>query len=208
MAAEPRLLIATGNRGKVDEFRGILAGSGWQVIAPAAAGVSLEVDETGGSYAENARLKAEAFSRASGLAALADDSGLEVDALGGEPGVFHHVRGWDGRDQGERIQVLLDALRDVPPQRRTARFRAAIVVVLPDGSSIEAEGACEGVVARAPAGDGGFGYDPVFLPAGLDRTMAELTAAEKNRISHRAVATARLLPELRRLARSAAAAGG
>jgi len=200
----PKLLIATNNRGKVDEFREILAGCGWEVVAPSDVGLALEVDETGVSYVENARLKAEAFSRAANLAALADDSGLEVDALGGEPGALHQIRGWDGHDNAERIQILLHALKDVPPERRGARFRAVIVVVLPDGASFEAEGSCEGVIAAAPSGEQGFGYDPVFLLPGGNRTMAQLSTAEKNRVSHRAVAAAKLIPALRALQSSKA----
>jgi XTP/dITP diphosphohydrolase len=192
----PRLLIATSNAGKVSEFQGLLVGCGWEVVAPADIGLNLEVDETGLSYAENARIKAEAFAQASGMAALADDSGLEVDALNGEPGALHHVHGWDGQDPAERIEILRDALKDVPPARRTARFRAVIVVVMPDGRSVQEEGACEGLIADMPRGEGGFGYDPVFLlPDG--RTMAELSEAEKNRVSHRAVAAAKVREWLR-----------
>jgi XTP/dITP diphosphohydrolase len=192
-----RLVIATGNAGKVDEFRALLGGCGWQIVPPAELGLELDVDETGATYAENARIKADAFMRASGLAALADDSGLEVDALNGEPGALHHVHGWDGRDQEERIAILLEALKDVPESKRTARFRAVITVVLPDSSVIEETGSCEGVITTAPGGAGGFGYDPVFLVPALGRTMAELTLEEKNRVSHRAVATARIRERLK-----------
>jgi XTP/dITP diphosphohydrolase len=192
----PRLLIASNNEDKVGEFRELLRNSGWQAISPAEAGVAADVEETGSTYAENALLKAEAFARASGLPALADDSGLEVDALGGEPGALHHLHGWDGRDQRERIDILLRALEGLAPQQRSARFRAVIVVFLPDGRMIEAEGACEGVITTAPAGSGGFGYDPVFYLPELGRTMAELTPEEKNRVSHRAVAAARLREQL------------
>jgi XTP/dITP diphosphohydrolase len=193
----PRLIIATNNRDKVDEFRDLLQNCGWRVIAPSDAGVHLEVDESGRSYVENARLKAQAFNRASGLAALADDSGLEVDALNGEPGALHHLRGWDGATQGERISILLEAMNEVPPGRRSARFRAVLVVALPDGRFLEEEGVCEGAIAEAPVGRGGFGYDPVFLLRQEGRTMAELSAAEKNRVSHRAVAAAKLRDRLR-----------
>jgi XTP/dITP diphosphohydrolase len=195
-----RLLIATNNAGKVEEFRELLEGSGWEIVAPSDLGLDLDVEESGSTYAENARLKAEAFSRASGLPAMADDSGLEVDDLNGEPGALHHVNGWDGRDQDERIQILLDAMDDVSPPLRTARFRSVIVVVFPDGRVIEEEGAVEGVIAPFPAGEGGFGYDPVFLPQGSSSTMAQLSASEKNRISHRSVAARRLVPQLRELA--------
>jgi XTP/dITP diphosphohydrolase len=193
----PRLIIATNNKDKVDEFRDLLQNCGWRVIAPSDAGVDLEVEESGQSYLENSRLKAQAFSRASGLAALADDSGLEVDALNGEPGALHHLRGWDGANQDERICLLLDAMKAVPAGRRSARFRAVLVVALPDGRFLEEEGVCEGVIAEAPVGRGGFGYDPVFLLRQEGRTMAELSAAEKNRVSHRAVAAAKLRDRLR-----------
>jgi XTP/dITP diphosphohydrolase len=196
----PRLIIATGNAGKVIEFRDLLAGSGWEVVAPADIGLALEVEETGSTYEENARLKAEAFGAASGLAALADDSGLEVDALNGEPGALHHLHGWDGNDQAERIQILLSALKEVPPQRRTARFRTLVLVVLPDGSSLQAEGTCEGVIADAPAGSGGFGYDPVFYVPALGKTLAQLSVQEKNQVSHRALAATRLRDRLKSLA--------
>jgi XTP/dITP diphosphohydrolase len=195
----PTLLIATNNAGKVEEFRELLEGSGWEVVVPGDLGLNLEVEESGSTYAENARLKAEAFSRAAGLPALADDSGLEVDDLNGEPGALHHVNGWDGRDQDERIQILLDAMDDVSPPLRTARFRSVIVVVFPNGRVIEEEGTVEGVIAPFPAGDGGFGYDPVFLPQGSSGTMAQLSASEKNRISHRGVAARKLIPRLKQL---------
>jgi XTP/dITP diphosphohydrolase len=198
--ASPKLIIASNNADKVEEFQDLLQGCGWQVISPWEVDVKLDVEETGQDYAANARLKAQAFSRASGLAALADDSGLEVDALNGEPGALHHVRGWDGANQDERIALLLEALKGVLAGRRSARFRAVLVVALPDGSFLEEEGVCEGVIAEAPAGTGGFGYDPVFVLPQEDRTMAELAATEKNRVSHRAVAANKLKPRLRALA--------
>lgn len=193
----PRLIIATNNKDKVKEFRQLLQGCGWQLVSPSEAGVDLEVEESGQSYAENARLKAQAFSGASGLAAIADDSGLEVDALDGEPGALHHVRGWDGANQAERIAVLLDAMKTVPAGKRGARFRAVLVVAMPDGRFLEEEATCEGTIGETPRGTGGFGYDPVFvLPPG-GSTMAELSAGEKNRVSHRAIAAARMRDRLR-----------
>jgi XTP/dITP diphosphohydrolase len=194
--ASRRLLIATNNPDKVEELRGLLAGSGWEVVAPADLGITLDVEETGTTSAENARLRADAFSRASGLAALADDSGLEVDTLDGEPGALHHVNGWDGRDQAERIQILLTAMLEVPKSRRTARFRAVIVVVLPDGRMLEEEGVCEGLIATAPAGENGFGYDPVFVLADRSETMAQLSTDEKNRVSHRGLAAQKMKDRL------------
>jgi XTP/dITP diphosphohydrolase len=202
VSALPKLLIASNNAGKVDEFRGILEGCGWEVVAPADLGLNLDVEESGTTYLENARIKAEAFAEASGLAALSDDSGLEVDALGGEPGALHHLHGWDGVDRADRIAILLRAMKHVPAGERSARFRAVIVVVLPGGDAIDVEGTCEGVITEAPTGDGGFGYDPVFVPHGHDRTAAELSPTEKDAVSHRGRALRLLLPALETLARS------
>ena len=196
----PRLLIASNNAGKIAEFRDLLAGCGWEIVAPNEVGLSLDVREDGETYEANARLKARAFAAASGLPTLADDSGLEVEALGGEPGPMHHEKGWDGADNDDRIHILLTAM-DGKTDRR-ARFRAVIVVVFPNGREVTAEGACEGEITTVPAGSGGFGYDPVFFLPGLSRTMAELTARDKNELSHRARAAAGLRAELSRLARS------
>ena len=198
----PKLLIASNNAGKVIEFRELLAGSGWDIVAPADIGLMLDVEETGRTYAENACLKAEAFCAASGLASLADDSGLEVDALNGEPGALHHLHGWDGADRDERIAILLQALKDVPVGQRTARFRAVIVVATPNGASLETEGVREGVICLQPAGEGGFGYDPVFYVPELGRTMAQLSRAEKNQVSHRGRAAVLMRERLAALATS------
>jgi XTP/dITP diphosphohydrolase len=196
----PQLILATNNLGKVAEFRDLLAGSGWDVVTPADLGLRIEVEETGDSYAENARLKAEAFASASGLAALGEDSGLEVYALNGEPGPLHHLTGWDGRNQADALRILLDALKDVPPERRTARYHAVVVVVLADGKTLEGEGVEEGLIVDTPAGNNGFGYDPVFYIPELGKTAAQLSIAEKNRVSHRALAVAAVRGELQRLA--------
>jgi XTP/dITP diphosphohydrolase len=198
MPRQPNLLIASNNAGKVREFRELLAGCGWEVVAPADVGVALEAEETGASYEANARIKARAFADASGLPALADDSGLEVDALGGEPGPLHHEKGWDGGDNDERIRILLRALEGQTDRR--ARFRAVIVVAFPDGRELVAEGDCEGEITRAPEGSGGFGYDPVFYLPELGCTMAELAPSAKNRVSHRARAAERIRRALADLA--------
>jgi XTP/dITP diphosphohydrolase len=202
MVSLPRLVIATNNPGKVSEFRDLLSGCGWDIVSPAELGVAVDVDESGSTYAENARIKAEAFAKATGLAAVADDSGLEVDALGGEPGALHHLHGWDGRDNAERIQLLLDAMKDVPLEQRRARFRSVIVIVLPDGRVVEEEGVCEGLVTAEAVGDNGWGYDPVFLLPKRGVTMAQLSEAEKNQVSHRGIAAARIRERLRELARA------
>jgi XTP/dITP diphosphohydrolase len=193
----PQLLLATHNKGKIAEFQALLAGSGWDLVTPADIGLTLDVKETGNTYLDNARLKARAFALTSGLPSLADDSGLEVDALAAQPGPLHHVLGWDGANNDERIRILLERLAGVPDRR--ARFRAVIVVAFPDGAELIAEGACEGSIATAPSGEAGFGYDPVFIVEGSNRTMAQLTSEEKNRISHRARAAQALLPQLRSL---------
>jgi XTP/dITP diphosphohydrolase len=197
--SKPKLLIATNNLDKVSELRDLLGDCGWEVVSPADVSITLDVEETGTTYAENARIKAEAFSRASGLAALADDSGLEVDALDGEPGAMHHVNGWDGRDQTERIAILLTAMLELPKSKRTARFRAVIVVAMPEGRLLEEEGSCDGVIATAPSGDGGFGYDPVFVLPDRGVTMAQLSPAEKNAVSHRGLAAKKMADRLRSL---------
>jgi XTP/dITP diphosphohydrolase len=195
-----RLLLATTNPGKIRELRALLAGCGWEILTPQDIGLTLQVEEIGQTYADNARRKAEAYARASGLVALADDSGLEVDALGGAPGL--HSARYAGQDttHADKMGMLLAELRDVPDEQRTARFRAVIVIATPDGRTFQTEGVCEGRIARAPRGAGGFGYDPIFLVEGGSRTMAELPAEEKNRISHRARAAAAACAVLRKLA--------
>jgi XTP/dITP diphosphohydrolase len=196
----PKLLIASSNPGKTIEFRELLAGCGWEILSPVDIGLTLDVEETGATYAENARLKAEAFCAASGLASLADDSGLEVDALNGEPGALHHLKGWDGLNDKERIDILLRAMKDVPEGRRTARFRSYMLLVTPTGERLETEGTREGVIATEATGSEGFGYDPVFYLPELGRTMAQLSRAEKNAVSHRGLAAALMRDRLAALA--------
>ncbi len=184
----PRLLLATNNAGKVAELRRILEGCGWELVTPADIGLQLEVEETGATYEENATAKAVHYAQASGLVALADDSGLEVDALDGHPGVQSARYAGPNTTDGERVQKLLEELRDVPDEARGARFRAVIAIAAPDGRCETVEGAVEGRIARAPRGDNGFGYDPIFLLPERDVTVAELPADEKDAVSHRAAA--------------------
>lgn len=204
----PRLLLATNNAGKVRELHDLLAGCGWRLATPAEVGVSLQPAETGKTYAENARLKARAFAQAAGMWALADDSGLEVDALAGAPGIHSARYAGAATPHADKIGLLLRALAETGDTQRRARFRAAFALVAPDGRTWESEGVWEGTIAAAPRGEGGFGYDPVFLPAGSARTAAELPEAEKNRTSHRARAARMLLPVLRALAAVEANRGG
>ncbi len=188
----PRLVVATGNAGKLAELRALAAALATEIVPQSALGVAA-VAETERSFAGNALLKARHAARATGLPALADDSGLEVDALDGAPGVYSARYAGDGARDADNNAKLLGALAGVAAPRR-ARYRAALVLVLgPDDPPLLAEGSWEGEIATAARGSGGFGYDPLFLPDGGQRTAAELAAAEKNRVSHRAQALAALL---------------
>jgi XTP/dITP diphosphohydrolase len=164
-------------------------------------GITLDVPETGQTFYENAVLKARAYAAESGLITLADDSGLEVDVLNGRPGIYTGRYGGEGLSHAQRYQKLLSELFGIPEAERTARFRCVIVVARPDGALLgSTEGVCEGVIAEAPAGDGGFGYDPVFYLPEQQQTLAQLDPAEKNQISHRGQALQKIEPLLRRLA--------
>lgn len=183
-----RLLIATTNPHKIQEFREILAGLPYELVSPDDFGLSLEVEETGATFAENATLKAIAWANASGVLALADDSGLEIDALGGEPGIYSARWAGEHVTYPERFRLLFARLADVPAERRTARYRAAIAIAEPAPIGLRGvvEGTLEGQIAFAPAGSGGFGYDPIFFVPEQQRTVGQMSAAEKHAISHRA----------------------
>ncbi len=183
-----KLLLATNNPGKVREYKSLLRGIPYQIVTPAEQGITTEIEEAGVSFEENARLKATALSKESGLLSLADDSGLEVDALGGEPGHLSARYAGEGASDADRINYLLDKLKGVPEKERTARFRCVIAIAAPDGTVETCSGECRGVIATEPRGSHGFGYDPIFYVPELGKTMAELTPEEKNRISHRAKA--------------------
>jgi XTP/dITP diphosphohydrolase len=193
-----RLLLATANQGKLRELRTILDGLPVELVGLDEAGLGEppEVEETGDTFLENALLKGRAYAAWSGLAAVADDSGLEVDALGGAPGVRSaRYAGPGGGDQAN-LAKLLAALDGVPPQRRTARFRCAAVLVDPAAGEWHAEAAWEGRILTAPRGSGGFGYDPVFLPDGWEQTSAEVDQATKDAASHRGKAFRSLRPAI------------
>ena len=184
----PRLLLATNNAGKVAEFRQLLAGCGWELVTPAELGLTMQVEETGQTYAENATLKAVEYARAGGVVTLADDSGLEVDAMDGRPGVLSaRYAGADRTDQ-ERVQAMLQELAGVPDDERTARFRCVIAITDATGRVELVDGTVEGRIGHEPRGENGFGYDPIFLLPDRGMTTAELPPDEKNTISHRAVA--------------------
>ncbi len=179
-----KLVLASKNPHKLLEMQTILGRLGLEVILESQAGVDVEVEETGTTFEENALLKATAVMKASGMAAIADDSGLMVDALDGAPGVYSARYGGLDSDAA-RTQLLLEHMKDVPDGRRTARFVSAIACALPDGRIVTARGTCEGVITRQPAGENGFGYDPVFYVPSLGKTFAQAVAEEKNAISHR-----------------------
>jgi len=194
------LVLATRNPGKISEIKALLPGM--RVVTAASFVGCPEPEETGRTFEENALIKARAVSRFTGRTALADDSGLEVDALDGAPGVRSaRYAGTDATDQ-DNIRRLLDALDGISDADRTARFRCVVAVVVPDGRTWTVEGACEGRILQAPRGDAGFGYDPLFVPAGYENTFAELDAGVKNRISHRAQALGRIADVLKALADS------
>jgi XTP/dITP diphosphohydrolase len=196
--SRPLLLLASANQGKLRELRAILAGVPVELVglAEVGRGEPPEVEETGDTFLANALLKARAYAAWSGLAAVADDSGLEVDALGGAPGVRSaRYAGPDASDQAN-LDKLLAAMAGVPPERRTGRFRCAAALVDPRAGEWHAEAAWDGRLLEEPRGTGGFGYDPVFLPAGWDRTSAEVDQATKDAASHRGKAFRALRPAI------------
>ena len=182
------LLIATTNRGKLEEYRVLLAGLPFELIDLTRAGIRDEIAETGTTFEENARLKATGYARLSGLLTLADDSGLVVAALHGEPGVHSARYGGGDRSDDERNRLLLDKLAGVPFHNRLARFVCVIAIAAPDGRVETVQGTVGGVIDFAPRGSYGFGYDPIFFLLDRGVTMAELPPAEKHQISHRAQA--------------------
>ncbi len=194
-----KLLLATGNRAKLSELRSLFQNLPCELITPAEVGISTDVDETGDTLEENARLKATAAAARSRLLAVADDSGLEVDALGGEPGVLSARYAGAGASDVERTSYLLSRLEGVLWEKRQAWFRCVIAVATPDGQVRLYSGACPGVITLEPRGKMGFGYDPVFYLPQLGRTMAQLSLEEKNRLSHRGQAARKALPLLKRL---------
>lgn len=186
---ERRVAVATGNRHKLEEIRAALGFEGWEFVAAADLGGWDEPVEDGETFLANARIKAIAAHERFGMAALADDSGLEVDALDGEPGVHSRYYAGPCATDAENNARLLLALGETPPVRREARFRSVMVFIAEDGTEVVAEGSCEGSIAFEPSGEAGFGYDPLFLPdATPGRSMAELSMDEKNAISHRGAA--------------------
>lgn len=183
------LLIATHNQGKLREYRTLLADLPLAVVNLDEAGITFDVDETGTTFRENAILKAETYAAAVGAMTWADDSGLEVDALNGAPGVYSARYAGPGATDADRYRKLLEELAGMPDAPRTARFRCVVAVVLTDGETLIAEGAVQGEIIDEPRGTHGFGYDPVFYLPEHGCTMAELPPETKNAISHRGIAS-------------------
>jgi XTP/dITP diphosphohydrolase len=194
-----KLLIATNNIGKVDEIKALLDGLGLTLLTPADVGLALEVVEDGQTYAENAARKALAFAQAGRMIALSDDSGLEVDALGGLPGVIsHRFNPITDANDADRRSYLLERLVG-KPRPWTARFQATIAIALPSGEVKLATGKCEGEIIPEERGTNGFGYDPIFFLPEIGHTMAELEMEDKNRLSHRARAIQNAIPILKEI---------
>ena len=194
-----KLLIATNNKGKVKELQDLLKDTGLELVTPAEINLNLEVEEDGATYAENAAKKARAFAQASGLISLADDSGLEVDALDGAPGLYsarYHPK--PGANDADRRAYLLENLAG-KPRPWTAHFHATIAIAVPEQDVQVVEGNCYGEIIPEERGSGGFGYDPIFFFPELNQTMAELEMDEKNRLSHRAKAVMNAIPVLKKI---------
>ena len=191
-----KFVLASQNKKKLVEMNDILSAFGIEVVSAADAGIHLDVEETGTTFAENAALKAEAICKASGMPAIADDSGLCVDALNGAPGVYSARYGGEGLDDTGRYQLLLQNMRGTMDRR--CKFISAVCCVFPNGDRIAVEGECPGTLAYAPQGADGFGYDPIFFVPSMKKTFAQLTPEEKNSISHRGVAMQRFQTELER----------
>jgi XTP/dITP diphosphohydrolase len=195
-----KLLLATTNQGKLREYRHLLKGLPFVMVTPADEGIDIAVDEKNKTFEENARLKATTYSRFSGLVTLADDSGLEVDALDGGPGIVSARFAGEHAGDKDRIEHLLARLKDVPWERRTARFRCVIAIATPEGVTELCDGECQGLIAFEPRGENGFGYDPVFYLPEFGKSMAELPLETKNQISHRGKAARKAYGILERLA--------
>ncbi|QHM14594.1 Non-canonical purine NTP pyrophosphatase [Bacillus subtilis] len=185
-------IIATHNPGKVKEFKEILEPRGYDVQSLAEIGFTEEIEETGHTFEENAILKAEAVAKAVNKMVIADDSGLSIDNLGGRPGVYSARYAGEQKDDQANIEKVLSELKGIEKEQRTARFRCALAVSIPGEETKTVEGHVEGYIAEEPRGEYGFGYDPIFIVKDKDKTMAELTSDEKNKISHRADALKKL----------------
>ena len=198
-----KLLLATGNPAKVREYSLLLQGAPFPLTTLADESIDIKVDETGATLEENAKLKAVAYAARSQSLVAADDSGLEVDALGGKPGPLSARYAGEGASDKERIAFLLSRLQGFPWEKRSARFRCVIAIASPSGETQLCEGECQGYITFEPRGDQGFGYDPIFYLPELGKTMAELSLEEKNQVSHRGKAARKALQVLEYLRQEA-----
>lgn len=194
-----KFLLATNNQAKVREYKSLLPDLPYELVTLAEQGITVIVSETGESMKENARLKATVLAEKSQLLALSDDSGLEVDALGGEPGLLSARYAGEGASDRDRINYLLARLKGVPWEKRSALFRCVIAIATPEGKVEFCSGECLGFITFVPRGEQGFGYDPIFYLPKLDKTMAELPMALKNRVSHRGQAARQVYQVLEKL---------
>ena len=195
----PKLLLATSSPGKIREYRFLLDSLGYQITTLAEKGIVKAIIESGSNYEQNARLKAVAYTKLSQLTALADDSGLEVDALNGEPGIKSARFAGESATDADKVNVLLAKLKDVPWEKRTARFKCVIAIANPGGRVELCYGECHGMIALEATGRNGFGYDPIFFFPEIGKTMAELQFEIKNQISHRAQASQKARQVLQQL---------
>lgn len=195
----PKLLLATSNPGKIREYRLLLDGLGYLITTPPEEGIAEVIAESGSTYEQNAQLKAVVYARSSRLTTLADDSGLEVDALNGEPGIQSARFAGEAATDTEKVSLLLTKLQGVPWERRTACFKCVIAIVGPRGRAEICRGECHGMIAFEPKGKNGFGYDPILVLPETGKTMAELPAEIKNQISHRARASQKARQVLQQL---------
>ena len=198
---QPKLLLATNNQAKVREYKSLLSDLPYELVTLAEQSITVVVNEVGKSMEENARLKATVLAAQSQLLTLADDSGLEVDALGGEPGRLSARYAGENASDRERISYLLARLNGIPWEKRTARFRCIIALATPDGKVEFCSGKCRGLITFTPRGEHGFGYDPIFYLPELDKTMAELPLVQKNQVSHRGQAARQVYQVLAKLRR-------
>ena len=191
-----KLLIATNNAGKIREYLELLPGIPFALTTPHSENLEGEVDETGATFAENALLKALYFSSASGLLTLADDSGIEVDALGGRPGIYSARYGGPNLGDEDRVNLLLSEMREIPWHQRTGRFQCVIAIAWPTGDQETIQESCEGYISYEPKGPNGFGYDPIFYSPELGKTFAEVESSLKHKLSHRGKAARRAVERL------------
>lgn len=193
-----KVVLASKNKHKLKEISKITEKFQMELVLESELGVDIDVEETGSTFEENSRLKAEAVMKATGLPALADDSGIAVDALGGQPGIYSARYGFDDSlDDWGRLLLLLKNMEQVPDGQRQGKFVCVITMVTPDGQTIQARGEAHGEILRAPAGENGFGYDPIFYYPPLGKTFASLSPEEKNRVSHRAMALEKFYQKLK-----------